>query len=98
MEQNDNAAANQLLRDLLMPQRGNSHANANFSINAGGVGVWVACTCCLIMLAVLIVGGLWLSREFNRIDAVVNDLNDKDSVHDAYIQKLNNAQKASEKK
>lgn len=65
---------------------------ATIHVNAGGVGVWVAVTCCLIMLGITIVAGsisaIWLSREFTRIDSVFNDLNDKDSVQDAYINKL----------
>lgn len=95
MEEPQDVTADRIVRELLMPSRNNNKIEVN--INAGAIGVWLACTACLVMAGMLGVGGLWLSREFNRTDAVFNDLNDKDSVHDAYIQKLN-AQKTGEKK
>ena len=38
-------------------------------INAGGIGVWVATTCCLIMLACFVLGSVWVSRELNHFDS-----------------------------
>jgi hypothetical protein len=103
MEHNDREAAQSFLRDLLMPGRGIGNASITLNVNAGGLAVWLCATACMVTVAIAlvggVVGGLWLTREFNRVDAVVNDLNDKDSVHDAYIQKLNNARiRVSEKK
>lgn len=41
---------------------------ATISVNAGGVGVWVASTACAVMLGITVLGGLWASREFARMD------------------------------
>lgn len=45
---------------------------AKIEVNAGGVGVWIATTCCIVMMAVSMFLALWvvdLSRK-------VSDLND----------------------
>jgi len=51
-------------------------------------GVWVCVTACLMMLAAMMVGGFWLSREFGRIDTQFSNAKNTDDIHDAYIQKL----------
>lgn len=54
------------------------HASNNTIINkvhAGGVGVWVATTCCLIMLALTVSGGVWLSDLSRRLDREQDYLN-----------------------
>lgn len=81
------------LLEMLIPGRNSS--SSTITVHHDGRGVWLAVTCCVVMLSVMVVGGLWLSREFNRIDSVFNDLNDKDSVQDAYINKLRAEQKES---
>lgn len=48
--------------------------HSTISINAGGVGVWIATTCCIVMLAVIGIGGLWMDREFQRHDAQLAEL------------------------
>ena len=63
-------------------------SNATIAVNAGGMGVWIATTCCLVMLGMMIVGAFWLSSEFNAIHSRFNDQTDIDSVQDAYIHKL----------
>lgn len=68
-------------------------SNANFTLNAGAAGVWVATTCCLVMLGMVIVGAFWISSEFDRINSRFNDQTDTDSVQDAYIHKLRAEQK-----
>lgn len=83
------------LRDLREHMRGNSN-RAAISINAGGVGVWIAATCCVVMLLVSVavagVTAVWLSREFSRIDSQFVKLNDDQQVQDAYINKLRSQQ------
>ncbi len=49
-----------------MPSRNNS--NATITVNAGGVGVWISATAALVMLGASMLGGLWASREFARMD------------------------------
>ena len=82
--------------DMLLRSNGNTN-NSRVTISTDGIGVWVATTACMVMLAALIVGGFWVSREFNRIDSRFNDQTDTDSVQDAYIQKLRAEQKQERK-
>jgi len=70
-----------------------NHGNTNtakIEVNAGGIGVWLAATCCIVVMAVVIVGSVYITREFTRQDVQMQELRDKDSVHDAWIQTLNN--------
>ena len=80
--------------DILLPKSAN---NAVITVNAGGVGVWIATTACFVMLTALLVGAFWVSREFNRVDSRFNDQTDTDSVQDAHIQKLRAEQKLERK-
>ena len=80
--------------DILLPKNAN---NAVITVNAGGVGVWIATTACFVMLTALLVGAFWVSREFSRVDSRFNDQTDTDSVQDAYIQKLRAEQKLERK-
>ena len=80
--------------DMLLPKNAN---NAVITVNAGGVGVWIATTACFVMLTALLVGAFWVSREFTRMDSRFNDQTDTDSVQDAYIQKLRAEQKLEKK-
>lgn len=75
----------------------NKVGNLAVNVNAGGAGVWIAATCCLVMLTALLVGAFWISREFNQIDSRFNDQTDTDSVQDAYIHKLRAEQPKKEK-
>lgn len=73
-------------RSSLQTNRGNS--NAEIHVNAGGVGVWVATTACLVMLGAGLIGSLWVSREMTRIETQFSNMKNTDDIHDAYIQKL----------
>ena len=60
-----------------------SHGNNSFSkveINAGGIGVWISVTCCLVMISCLGMGGFWLNYAL--------------SIHDDQIMQLQNGEKA----
>lgn len=65
------------------PQTGSN--TTRVSINAGGVGIWIAVTCCLIMLTVCGIGGMWLISNTNRTDQAINALRAVDETHQAYI-------------
>lgn len=95
-KQGAESALEKVRRDLdtLLPRHSNS---AVITINAGGVGVWIATTACIVMLAALLVGLFWVSREFTRLDNRFNDQTDTDSVQDAYIHKLRAEQKQEKK-
>lgn len=55
--------------------------NATWNVNAGGVGVWISATACIVTLFVVIVGGviggLWISREFTRMDRKAEEQENK---------------------
>lgn len=73
--------------DRLLPRTENT---AKITVNAGGIGVWIAVTACVTMLAVVVVGSVFVTREFIRQDQQLKELRDNDGVHDAWIQTLNN--------
>jgi hypothetical protein len=82
-------ALERLARELgaILPKNNNS---ATITVNAGGLGIWIAATCCIVVMAVAVVGSVYITREFTRQDVQMQELRDKDSVHDAWIQTLNN--------
>lgn len=70
-----------------------SSSASNITVNAGGIGVWFCAASCVVMLGMMLIGGFWISRELNRIDAQFTKQGDIDSVQDAYIHKLRAEQK-----
>ncbi|GAA0696446.1 hypothetical protein ISN75_06900 [Dyella marensis] len=71
--------------DRVLDRMGDSKniGTANVNINAGGVAVWIAVTCCVAMLAATMVGAVWLGREFGAMESAnhqqdkrISDLND----------------------
>lgn len=52
-------------------------SNATIHINAGGVGVWLAATCCLAMLAAGFVGGLWMVSDRAERAAELTEIRDQ---------------------
>lgn len=71
MEPTD-ATTERMVRELLMSSIGGG-GKAEIHINAGGIGVWVCAAACAAILAAVVVGsvvgGMWLSREAQRMDA-----------------------------
>lgn len=49
-------AVAELARSLGIPV-GNGNAVSTITVNAGGIGVWIASICCAMMLGMAIVGG-----------------------------------------
>jgi len=70
----------------------NGGSNANINVSAGGIGIWVAATACIIMLSVLIVGGtiggMWLSREFSRIDKELQERKGENERAQSYLSSI----------
>lgn len=56
--------ADRLLSELL----GRNNSRAEIHINAGGIGVWIATTCCCVMLAISVLMGLMLIDQSRKID------------------------------
>lgn len=67
---------------------------AKIEVNAGGAGVWIATTACLVMLGIVVVREIQNAQNFARIETnfanEVKELREKDSAHDAWIQVINN--------
>lgn len=62
--------------------------NSTVTINAGGAGVWIAVTCCLVMVASLAIAvpvavGAYLSSKQE-----LQELREKDEILQAYISNL----------
>ena len=85
MEEPNNMVAERIVRDLIGSP---SNSNVTFSVNAGGAGLWIAATCCVVMLSVMAVAGLWLSREFQRIDTVMADHEEKIDRAQTYLSAI----------
>ena len=63
---------------------------AKIEVNAGGAGVWIATTACLVMLGIIAVREIQISQNFARIESQMKELRENDSAHDAWIQVINN--------
>lgn len=68
------------------------NSTINLSMNVGAAGVWIAATCCLVMLAAMtvgsVVGGLWLVREFNRIDIALSERKEENDRAQTYLSSI----------
>lgn len=73
------------LRDTLVSMRHNSGAASTITINAGGIGIWLAVTCCCVMLAAMAVGGLWAVTSLADHRAAIQELRDGERAVRAYI-------------
>lgn len=68
----------------LMEQPSNSNTSS-VQINAGGVGIWIAITACLIMLAVTMVGSIFIAIALSDLNRQTQELREKDDILQAYI-------------
>lgn len=60
----------EVLPVLLAERRGASTATVNATVSAGGFGVWIATTCCLVCLAGYVALGLHVSKMQDDIAAL----------------------------
>jgi hypothetical protein len=83
------ALANRLETGILSLQsvagRGVYGGAANINVNAGGMGLWIACSCCAVMLAVVFIGGLWMVSDRAEARAQIRELRDGQNAIRAYI-------------
>lgn len=68
---------------------------ATVRIDAGGVGIWIATTACIVMLFVSIICAMWASNEFRRADDERRELRERSDVQQAYINSLYQPEKES---
>lgn len=78
---------------LVTPISGTSSGNVtSFRLDAGGAGVWIATTACLVMLGVMVVGGvigaIWLGREFDRVDKELNERKEEGQRMQSYLSAI----------
>lgn len=64
---------------------GNSVGSSTITVNAGGIGVWIAASCCAVAVAVCLVGAVFVSALFNDLNRQTQELRQKDEIHDAYF-------------
>ena len=80
----------EILAKLPQSSTGNSHSN--ITVQAGGIGVWMAIMACGITCAVTLacglLGGLWATRELARQEAMNAALQAKDQAHDEYLSAI----------
>lgn len=76
------------LRQLMHQNRSIGNATINASVHAGGIGVWVASTCCVVMLACGLIAALWGTRELERFDQEMQARKDENSKMTAYLQAI----------
>lgn len=84
--ESDVVGAEEAARRLLGAMSGGT-SRAEIHIHAGGagIGIWIATTACLVMLACGLVGALWMSREFSRYDARIAELQANDRTQGDYL-------------
>lgn len=68
-------------------QSGNQNVSS-ITLYAGGVGVWIAATACFVMLASMIVGALWMSRELTRIDVALSERKEENDRMQTYLSAI----------
>jgi hypothetical protein len=76
------------LQKLMHQNRSIGNATINASVNAGGVGIWIAVTCCCVMLSCIVIGSLWATREMARFDQEMQARKDENSKMSAYLSAI----------
>lgn len=75
-----------------IPQSSSGNSNSNVTVQAGGLGVWIATTACAITCAVTLacglLGAIWATRELARQEATNAELRAKDQAHDEYLSAI----------
>lgn len=63
----------------------NSVGNAQININAGGIGVYIAATCCLMTLVAVVVASVFVAIGMSDLNQQTRELRQADMVQQAYI-------------
>lgn len=59
--------------------------NAQITVDAGGVGVWLSAMCCAVMLVCVMMGGLWITSMKASYDIQLQELRSGERAIRAYI-------------
>ena len=68
-----------------MAGRNANSAASHISVNAGGLAVWAAVTACMVMLAVTIVGSIFIAIALSDLNRQSQELRQADATMQAYI-------------
>ena len=63
-------------------------SQSSVHVEAGGIGLWIAATACLVMLSCGLVGAFWMSRELSRVDTELATLRSRDAAMQAYLNAI----------
>lgn len=77
---------NDRTEQLLSLNSGNT--TSSISINAGGVGIWICASLCGMMLVGLMVGGIWMNREFSRYDIAMSERKEEGDRAQTYLSSI----------
>lgn len=77
----------QLIEGISDRRAGNQNVS-HVQIAAGGIGVWLATTACMVMLATLLMGAMWGSREFARIDKELLERKEEGQRMQSYLSAI----------
>jgi hypothetical protein len=61
-----------------------------FHINAGGVGVWIATTCCVAMICCMLIGSIFLTFELSSIHQDNADRKSESARMQSYLSAIYN--------
>lgn len=70
------------LERLFRPE---TNAVSTITVNAGGVGVWIAATSCIAVLAAVLVGAIFVAFGMSDLNRQLQERRQKDEAQDAYI-------------
>lgn len=65
--------------------RNSNSANSNVTLGLGGLAPWLAVTACLVMLAVNIVGSVFIAIALSDLNRQAQELRQADATTQAYI-------------
>lgn len=82
-----NAGEIKRILERMQAERG-AQSISGLYINGGGVGVWIATTCCVVMIALLLVGSIWMSREFARVDKELLERKEEGQRMQSYLSAI----------
>ncbi len=80
--------AEDIKRTLAAMQGNRGAQNTQIVRFEGGGPVWIAVTCCLVMLAAGAVGALWMSRELTRVDKELLERKEEGQRMQSYLSAI----------
>lgn len=60
----------------------------SIQVNAGGIGVWICVCLCCMMLVSVVMGAVWMSREFNRYDSDLSERKAESDRSQTYLSSI----------